>query len=89
MGYWFHDDQSQHGSGSLGSRIGGHGSQNKKLKLKGKSGLGYSEVVDPVSPHRPMRADEQNVIDWDSFTIRGTSQKLEKSYLRLTSVSNS
>ena len=29
----------------------------------------------------------QNVIDWDRFTIKGTNQKLEKSYLRLTSVS--
>jgi hypothetical protein len=28
----------------------------------------------------------QNVIDWDKHTIVGTSTKLEKKYLRLTSV---
>jgi hypothetical protein len=31
-------------------------------------------------------ANDQNVIDWDKHTIKGTSTKLEKSYLRLTSV---
>lgn len=29
----------------------------------------------------------QNVIDWDQYTIVGRSTKLEKPYLRLTSVS--
>ena len=28
----------------------------------------------------------QNVIDWDRYTIVGTSTTLEKKYLRLTSV---
>lgn len=31
----------------------------------------------------------QNVIDWDEHTVVGTSTKLEKPYLRLTSVSTS
>jgi hypothetical protein len=33
-----------------------------------------------------MSDRHQNVIDWDHYTIRGTNTKLEKSYLRLTSV---
>jgi len=39
------------------------------------------------SPYIIIFADNQNVIDWDKHTIKGTSTKLEKSYLRLTSVS--
>lgn len=31
----------------------------------------------------------QNVIDWDQYTIVGKNTKLEKPYLRLTSVSGS
>jgi hypothetical protein len=65
-----------------------------KKRLKGKGGLGYSggEImeVDPVSIREGEGSgadDCQNVIDWDKHTIRGTSTKLEKSYLRLTSVS--
>jgi hypothetical protein len=37
--------------------------------------------------HHYFANDNQNVIDWDKHTIKGTSTKLEKSYLRLTSVS--
>lgn len=69
-----------------------------KKRLKGRSGLGYSGVeameIDPVSrvSHNNERSScpltYQNVIDWDHFTIKGTSTKLEKSYLRLTSVSS-
>ncbi len=33
-----------------------------------------------------MMRDDANVIDWDEHTIVGTSQQLEKPYLRLTSV---
>lgn len=62
-----------------------------KMKGKGAFGYGSAEVmeVDPVSlPTFVLaKADVQNVIDWDKHTIRGTSTKLEKSYLRLTSVS--
>ena len=45
---------------------------------------------DPVSPFvfGLFLADySKNVIDWDRFTIVGTSQELFKDYLRLTSVS--
>ena len=35
---------------------------------------------------RNSLADLKNVIDWDRHTIKGTNMKLEKSYLRLTSV---
>lgn len=30
--------------------------------------------------------DENGVVDWDAITIKGTSTKLEKDYLRLTQV---
>ncbi|KAL1406740.1 hypothetical protein Q8F55_006144 [Vanrija albida] len=70
---WFNPDEDTNGGG-LQSRIFGAG----RKKLKGKAGLGYSDatVVMEVDP---------NVIDWDRHTIKGTSTKLEKSYLRLTS----
>ncbi|RSH80372.1 uncharacterized protein EHS24_008948 [Apiotrichum porosum] len=76
VGHWFNPDEDAGGS-ALGSRISG-GPVSPTLgrkKLKGKSGLGYSEVHEA----------DPNVIDWDAYTIRGTSTKLEKSYLRLTS----
>ncbi|KAL7420075.1 hypothetical protein Q5752_005040 [Cryptotrichosporon argae] len=80
---WFEDNSTASGGGSLGARLGlGGGSvivpgQAGRKKLKGKGGLGYSgEDVMEVDP---------NVMDWDKHTIRGTSTKLEKSYLRLTS----
>ncbi|EJT47588.1 SAC3/GANP domain protein associated with nuclear localization of protein [Trichosporon asahii var. asahii CBS 2479] len=63
----------------LGSRIAGIGplpSQVGRKKLKGKVGFGYTEPEPEVDP---------NVINWDKYTIKGTSTKLEKSYLRLTS----
>lgn len=34
---------------------------------------------------KPM-VDENGVVDWDAITIKGTSTKLEKDYLRLTQV---
>lgn len=34
---------------------------------------------------KPM-VDENGVVDWDAITIKGTSTKLEKEYLRLTQV---
>lgn len=73
------------GVGGLGARISGM--QVGKNKL---SSIGYEpEVaeVDPVSEAVAGGADFQNVMDWDHHTIRGTSTRLEKSYLRLTSVS--
>lgn len=85
VGHFFQPDD-----GSLSSRIAGIPPQVGRKKLKGKRGLGigYSDAEsDPVSGVDVICADEQNVIDWDTYTIRGTSTKLEKSYLRLTSVS--
>ena len=82
---WFGDD--------TGDGLGMVPGQVNKGKMRGKAfGYGATEVmeVDPVSSPgtgRQSKADEQNVIDWDKHTIRGTSTKLEKSYLRLTSVS--
>ncbi|AAW47009.1 hypothetical protein CNBN0160 [Cryptococcus deneoformans B-3501A] len=71
IGTWFVDDAI--GSGGLGMVPG----QVGKRKIMGKGNLGYGgAVVQEVDP---------NVIDWDAYTIRGTSTKLEKSYLRLTS----
>nr|ODN93364.1 nuclear protein [Cryptococcus depauperatus CBS 7841] len=71
LGAWFVDEEG--GSGGLGMIPG----QVGKRKMTNKAGLGYgAEDVQEVDP---------NVIDWDRFTIRGTSTKLEKPYLRLTS----
>nr|XP_019013182.1 nuclear protein [Kwoniella pini CBS 10737]OCF51963.1 nuclear protein [Kwoniella pini CBS 10737] len=71
---WFVDEEgSVNGLGMVPGQVG-------KRKMRGKGGLGYSgEEVMEVDP---------NVIDWDKHTIRGTSTKLEKSYLRLTSEPN-
>ena len=75
--------------------MGGH--QLGRKKLKGKGGMGYAAPeqleVDPVS-HSMSGSDTslmigQNVMHWDKYTIKGTSTKLEKPYLRLTSVSSS
>lgn len=89
---WFDDDS---GSAS-GSGLGMVPGQVNKGKMRGKGAFGYggAEVieVDPVSIIRPGSLSchqliNKNVIDWDRQTIKGTSTKLEKSYLRLTSVS--
>jgi len=86
---WFGGEDDAMDGGNVPGQVG-------KRKMKGKGGLGYggAEVieVDPVSspPINSLVAGahaRQNVIDWDSYTVRGTSTKLEKSYLRLTSVS--
>lgn len=37
---------------------------------------------------KPM-VDENGDVDWDAITIKGTSTKLEKDYLRLTQVCSS
>ena len=64
-----------------------------RKKMRGIGELGYSGEdlveVDPVGSWDEKRAllTKKNVIDWDHYTIKGTSTKLEKSYLRLTSVS--
>ncbi|WFD24163.1 hypothetical protein MEQU1_002860 [Malassezia equina] len=43
--------------------------------------LGQGAPTPPRSPFTP----DPNVIDWDAYTVVGTSTKLEKPYLRLTS----
>jgi hypothetical protein len=85
IGGWFGDD--------AGEGLGMVPGQVNKGKMRGKGAFGYgaAEVmeVDPVSSPHPVLPQQliiQNVIDWDKHTIRGTSTKLEKSYLRLTSV---
>lgn len=75
MSAWFGDSNGASGSGSSG--LGMVPGQVGRGKMKGKGVFRYgSEEVVEVDP---------NVIDWDKHTIRGTSTKLEKSYLRLTS----
>ncbi|RSH83051.1 hypothetical protein EHS25_005761 [Saitozyma podzolica] len=72
LSMWFGGDEDGGipGLGMVPGQVG-------RKKMKGKLGLGYGSVeVQEVDP---------NVIDWDHHTIRGTSTKLEKSYLRLTS----
>ncbi|WRT66763.1 uncharacterized protein IL334_003726 [Kwoniella shivajii] len=76
VGRWF-DGGDEEGSLNASGLVPG---QVGKRKMRGKGGLGYSgDEVMEVDP---------NVIDWDKHTIRGTSTKLEKSYLRLTSEPN-
>ena len=68
---------------------GGMGVTGLAKKKWSKMGLGYGaaeDEVDPVSSARAPATNKQNVIDWDKHTIKGTNQKLEKKYLRLTSV---
>ncbi|WVQ96570.1 hypothetical protein IAU59_003675 [Kwoniella sp. CBS 9459] len=77
IGRWFGGDSADDSSSGYGDGLGMVPGQVGKRKMRGKGGLGYSgEEVMEVDP---------NVIDWDKHTIRGTSTKLEKSYLRLTS----
>lgn len=92
LGGWFADDGASGSGGGLGMVPGQVG--RGKMKGKGVFGYGADEVmeVDPVSflalhTTREPADIAQNVIDWDKHTIRGTNTKLEKSYLRLTSVS--
>jgi hypothetical protein len=78
---WFPDSN---GNVALSTRLAPRQVGNSKF-----SNFGYEpEVaeVDPVSWQVCFFADSQNVMDWDHHTIRGTSTRLEKSYLRLTSV---
>jgi hypothetical protein len=68
---------------------GGMGVTGLAKKKWSKMGLGYGaaeDEVDPVSSASAPATNKQNVIDWDKHTIKGTNQKLEKKYLRLTSV---
>jgi len=44
-------------------------------------------VKKPVRVQYAPPVFNSDVIDWDEYTIVGTSTKLEKNYLRLTSVS--
>ncbi|OCF44339.1 nuclear protein [Kwoniella heveanensis CBS 569] len=77
VGRWFGGDSADDSGSGYGDGLGMVPGQVGKRKMRGKGGLGYSgEEVMEVDP---------NVIDWDKHTIRGTSTKLEKSYLRLTS----
>ncbi|BEI91361.1 uncharacterized protein CcaverHIS019_0401810 [Cutaneotrichosporon cavernicola] len=62
------------GNGALSSRLATRQVGHSKF-----SNFGYEAEVDEVDP---------NVMDWDHHTIRGTSTRLEKSYLRLTSEPN-
>eukprot|EP01119_Soliformovum_irregulare_P010379 TRINITY_DN2547_c1_g1_i1.p1 TRINITY_DN2547_c1_g1~~TRINITY_DN2547_c1_g1_i1.p1 ORF type:complete len:518 (-),score=137.84 TRINITY_DN2547_c1_g1_i1:307-1680(-) len=38
----------------------------------------------PPSTHQPTETYEDRELNWDAYTIKGTSQQLEKQYLRLT-----
>lgn len=63
-----------HGKGVLSTRLAPRQVGHSKF-----SNFGYEPEVAEVDP---------NVMDWDLHTIRGTSTRLEKSYLRLTSEPN-
>ncbi|SJX64664.1 uncharacterized protein SRS1_15480 [Sporisorium reilianum f. sp. reilianum] len=79
-------------STSLASRFGGGASSSSSgFGVMRPNGLANGKAkFAPASPIRgPQFTDTEvadpNVIDWDEHTVVGTSSKLEKSYLRLTS----
>nr|CDI55100.1 conserved hypothetical protein [Melanopsichium pennsylvanicum 4] len=85
-------------STSLASRFGGNGAagaSHSPASAKGwtdTNGLAHnakskyvSPIAVPVARFTDIEVADPNVIDWDEHTVVGTSTKLEKSYLRLTS----
>jgi hypothetical protein len=78
-------------SASLDHRIGPTKSVSmKELEMREKRAKRFQEEETPSSISRSESQLCQNqqandVIDWDEYTIVGTCEKLEKSYLRLTS----
>lgn len=74
--------------------------KGKRAGRRGKgsfdvSGYDQEPEADPVSNKglalirlATQYVSLQNVINWDRYTIKGTSEQIEKSYLRLTSVSS-
>ncbi|GAC94808.1 nucleus protein [Pseudozyma hubeiensis SY62] len=81
-------------STSLASRFGGGSAGQPSwsaaasaagtARLNGKSKYGAQTPIG--GPHfTDTEVADPNVIDWDEHTVVGTSSKLEKSYLRLTS----
>jgi guanylate kinase len=55
--------------------------EKERQRLRKKQNEKAREIAMSMGP------DNTDVIDWDEFTIVGVCAKLEKSYLRLTSVS--
>ncbi|GJN90250.1 hypothetical protein Rhopal_003249-T1 [Rhodotorula paludigena] len=68
------------GSGSLAARLGAGG----RLVQGGLHS--YGNAWSGTSTPEPEAAYDPNVIDWDQHTIVGRSTKLEKPYLRLTTL---
>lgn len=60
--------------------------QRREKRMKRFEDTGKPAVTAPVVKQEPP-VYNADVIDWDAHTIVGTSTKLEKPYLRLTSVS--
>ncbi|BGP41405.1 hypothetical protein JCM10449v2_005385 [Rhodotorula kratochvilovae] len=67
------------GGGSLAARM-----QHGRLVQGGVHS--YGTYVSGMSTPEPEAVYDPNVIDWDQHTIVGKSQKLEKPYLRLTTL---
>ncbi|BGP09390.1 hypothetical protein JCM10049v2_005258 [Rhodotorula toruloides] len=68
------------GTGSLAARMGNVG------RLVQGGVHSYGEYSSGSATPEPDAAYDPNVIDWDRYTIVGKSTKLEKPYLRLTSL---
>lgn len=51
-----------------------------------RSSLQAKSVENDLAFQSKPMVDENGVVDWDAITIKGTSTKLEKDYLRLTQV---
>ncbi|GAA5871909.1 hypothetical protein JCM16303_000912 [Sporobolomyces ruberrimus] len=76
--------EAQNGNGSSGPSAAtqGYGTQGRLVQGGVHSYGRYSGLSTPDSE----AVSDPNVIDWDQHTIVGTSKKLEKPYLRLTTV---
>lgn len=66
------------GFGKTGASQRLNGSANSRTKYAAPSSIGMPQFAD-------TEVADPNVIDWDEHTVVGTSSKLEKPYLRLTS----
>ncbi|KAJ9474970.1 Protein THP3 [Pseudozyma hubeiensis] len=80
-------------STSLASRFGGGAGQASWSAAASAAGTARSNGKSKYAAQTPIggphftdtEVADPNVIDWDEHTVVGTSSKLEKSYLRLTS----
>lgn len=82
----------ENGSGSATPDGGNNYQSNERMGTPGRISQGgsrvnvYGPTTTGLSTPEPEGVYDPNVIEWDQQTIVGTSSKLEKPFLRLTSV---